>query len=303
MRPHLLYCYTECPLCLKVIDYVRSIFRDTSLEITFYHLIEIPPSLLIPKSDYYKEIEREELLERFIEEQRERILTRFEKLTEDLKRNVDLTAHYIIDIVEGNKAERVLNFLRGRTFTGVVMGKRGLGTLASIWAGSFTQKMILYSHQPLWIVRRGDADRKFLIAVDIGERGNRVARYALEVLSNIGDFEATFYHAQWPLYSKGVDKPFTEIKRGDLSPELSDLFEGIMELTREFAIPPDKLRFKVGGALLGVASAILKEVRTNNFSTVIAGKRGRGGFAGLLLGSVATKLVSVLEREALWLVP
>lgn len=303
MRPHLLFCYTECPNCLKIVDYLKSIFRDCSLEITFYHLIEVPPSLLMPRSDYYREIEREELLEKFIEERKEKTLERFEKISKDLGQFVDLTAHYVIEVIEGNKAEHVLNFLKERKFTGVVMGKRGLGTLATIWAGSFTQKMILYSQQPLWIVRKGTAERKFLIAVDTGEAGLKVASYALDVLSKLGNFEAIFFHAEWPLISKNIERPLTDLKREELSSPIYELFSEIKERVKTIGIPINNIRIKVRGALFGASSAILKEVRSNNFSTVIAGKRGKGGFTGLLLGSVATKLVSTLEKEALWLVP
>ncbi|MCX7873415.1 MAG: universal stress protein [Caldimicrobium sp.] len=48
---------------------------------------------------------------------------------------------------------------------------------------------------------------------------------------------------------------------------------------------------------------MIKEVRRGNYATVVVGKRGKGGFHDLLVGSVTSKLLNSLESEALWLIP
>lgn len=304
MRPHLLFCYTESPISLKIIDYLRTLFDGSSLRLTLYHLVEIPSSLLLPQRDYLKEVKREEALENFCREAKERTLGHFERISQALRETVDLQVDYVIDYTEGDKAEKLLHFLEDKAYSAVVMGKRGLGRLASIWAGSFTQKMILYAKQPLWIIRAKEPNKKILVAFDTGERGLKVLEYTFGILSYLKDYQVTLFHALiWLGSSFHLEGSFASVLPRELPENLKETLQEAQKLLTKYNLPEERIKLKLSSHFLGPASAILREVRREGYSTVVIGKRGRGGFAGLLLGSVATKLVSLLEREALWLVP
>ncbi len=300
--PHFLLCYDECPACRNILDYLKHLFQGAELELSLLHVIILPTRLLLPQRDYLREVKREEEIERFCRENQERVRNRFEEILKDLSKSISLKAHFCIDFAEGDRATAILQFLKDKNFDAVIAGKRGLGKLASLWAGSLTQKLILYTHQPLWIVRGKDFNRKILSALDLGERGLKVAEYTGRILSFLKDFEATFLHVPLPS-GMSWEGSFEEIPSPNLDPEVSTLFQKVKEILLKYGLDLSKIHFKVRSSFLGPTYAILKEAKRGSFATVVAGKRGRGGFPGLLLGSTATKLVSTLEDKALWLVP
>lgn len=302
--PHLLCCYTRGHFGQRIIRYLKKLFEGSRLNLTFYHLIEIPRSLLLPSRDYLKEIQREEELEEFIKREKESLLKELGEISEDLRKVMDLKTTFIVEPVEGDKAERVLQFVKERDFTAVVMGKRGLGKLASIWAGSFSQKMLLYSSLPLWIVRNKVFNRNILVAFDLGERGLRVIDYALNILSHLKDYRVTFFHCLG-LISKPsfLEGSLEDLLHYDISPDLKEFLLKVQTLTSKANLPQEKISFKITSSFLGAAPAIIREVKRGEFTTVVIGRRGRGGFPGLLLGSVSSKLISSLESEAIWIVP
>lgn len=302
ITPHFLLCYDECPACRNVLDYLKCLFQGAELELSLLHVISLPARLLLPRRDYLQEVKREEERERFCRESQERVRHRFEEILKELSKSISLEAHFCIDFAESDRATAILQFLKEKHFDAVIAGKRGLGRLASLWAGSLTQKLILYTHQPLWIVRGKDFNRKILSALDLGERGLKVAEYTGRILSVLQDFEVTFLHV--PLLSgESWEGSFEETPSSNLDSEVFDLFQKVKEILQKYGLDLSKIYFKVKSSFLGPTYAILKEARKGSFATVVAGKRGRGGFPGLLLGSTATKLVSTLEERALWLVP
>lgn len=54
------------------------------------------------------------------------------------------------------------------------MGKKELGKLASIYADSFSPKMILYGNQPFWIISNEKFNQKLLVAFDLVEQRLKV---------------------------------------------------------------------------------------------------------------------------------
>lgn len=299
--PHFLLCYDECPACRNILTYLKHLFEGREIELSLLHVITIPTSLLLPQRDYLREIKREEEIEKFCRENQERVRKRFEEIIQDLLKSLQVKAHFYIEFAESDRALALLQFLKDKNFDAVIAGKRGLGRLASIWAGSLTQKLILYTHQPLWIVRGKDFDRKILVALDLGERGLKVAEYTGRVLSFLKDYTATFLHVT--LTGRTWEGSFEDNLPLDLDPEIIDFFHRIKESLRHFHLDFSRLKLKVTTSFLGPTYAILKEARRGQFTTLVVGKRGRGGFPELLLGSTATKLISTLEDRALWLVP
>lgn len=301
MIPHFLLCYDESPACKNILTYLKFLFEGREIELSLLHVITIPTSLLLPQRDYLKEIKREEEIEKFYKDHQERIRKRFEEILQDLLKVLKVKAHFCIEFAESDRALAILQFLKDKNFDALLAGKRGLWKLASIWAGSLTQKLILYTHQPLWIVRGKDFNRKILVALDLGERGLRTAEYTGKILSFLKDYTATFMHVT--LTGRTWEGSFQDTLPSEFDPEVYDFFYKIKESLRPFQLDHLKLRFKITTSFLGPTYAILKEVKRGHFTTLVVGKRGRGGFPELLLGSTATKLVSTLEDRALWLVP
>ncbi|MEZ0344583.1 MAG: universal stress protein [Caldimicrobium sp.] len=302
--PHFLICYEESPSCKKILDYLRILFEGFQIEITFFHVITIPQALLFPQRDYLKEVKREEEFEKFCEEAKLKIQECFEKAVKYLSQRVEVIPHFTVNFTDRDRATSILQFLENKNFTAVLTGKRGLGRLASLWTGSLTQKLILYSDKPLWIIRGKDFNPRLLCAIDCGESGLRVIRYVIEILSFLKNYEVTFLHVL-PFFGKSFlwEGSLKDLCNAPLPEEKLQFFKKVEPLFQGKELNLEKICFKITTSFLGPVYKILKEVKKGEYKTIIFGKRGEGGFKGLLLGSVATKLVNTLEDRAIWLIP
>lgn len=126
---NLLCCYTKGLFSRTIINYIKELFRGSKLKLTFYHLLEIPFNLLIPSCDYLKEIKRQEALERFIEHERENLFKEWEQITKELSEVMDLETEFIVELIQGEKVETALHFLRKKIIPRCLWEKEDWGNL------------------------------------------------------------------------------------------------------------------------------------------------------------------------------
>ena len=65
----------------------------------------------------------------------------------------DVPAEIHTELIEGSAAEAIINVARTRGSDLIVMGSRGLGTLAGLVMGSTSQKVVSHAPCPVLIVR------------------------------------------------------------------------------------------------------------------------------------------------------
>ena len=65
----------------------------------------------------------------------------------------DLTAEIHTELIEGSSADAIINVAVMRASDVIVMGSRGLGTLAGLLLGSTSQKVVSHAPCPVLIVR------------------------------------------------------------------------------------------------------------------------------------------------------
>jgi len=302
--PHFLICYEESPACKRILSYFKTLFKGGELEITFLHLINIPASLFLPKGDYLAELKREEDLERFYEKEKLKVLECFEKAVKDLREALFVKPHFEVRFTESDRIEALLQFLQDKDFTAILAGKRGLGRLAGLIAGSFTQKLILYTDKTLWIIRGENFNQRLLLAFDLGESALKMTKYLAEILPFISEAEVLFLHVL-PFLGKTLnfEGKLKDIETFELEKDLKETLSEMKKILLEKGLSLERLFFKITTSFLGPTYKILKEAKKGDYKTVILGKRGRGGFKGLLLGSTANKVLNTLEDRAVWLIP
>jgi nucleotide-binding universal stress UspA family protein len=82
---------------------------------------------------------------------------------------------------------------------------------------------------------------------------------------------------------------------------IEDFMERASRLLHQAGYPPDRVSVRVEARRVGVARDIIREVR-KGYAAVALGRRGSSPLKGLVLGSIAQKVVSHAWRVPVWIV-
>ncbi|MFE0594111.1 universal stress protein [Micromonospora echinospora] len=164
----------------------------------------------------------------------------------------------------------------------VVVGSRGLGGFAGLLLGSVSAQVAGHAHGPVLVVRPADRQVATDGPVLVGLDGSELAELAVG-------------HAAEEAARQGVPLVLTHVVAPDARPEdsagdgqvadrlLAETAATVRQRHPELAVAERLLRAADPASALVEASA--------DAALVVVGSRGRGGFAGLLLGSVSQALV------------
>lgn len=137
----------------------------------------------------------------------------------------------------------------------------------------------------------GGADmRRIVVGVDGSETSRQALRWAAQEADNHGA-ELHVVHA-WEVQGIGAGVGMTPGRRSAAAPEGQR--EGAEQLVSQVISEelgnhsPDKVRPSIGR---GSAASVLLEA-SRGADLLVVGSRGVGGFAGLLLGSVSSKMAN-----------
>ena len=179
-----------------------------------------------------------------------------------------------------------------RTASLVVMGAGRLGRVGSVVLGATTGKVASHARCPVMVVPSAWAaideqprdPRPLVVAVDDEEHSRPAVDWAFAEAS-VRDAPLVALHAWWwedpgPL-SSGIawdfeGKAVAESQRV----MMSHMFAGCQEKYSDVEVRTDFVR--------GETTAVLEEA-SGDAQLLVLGTRGRGGFAGLLLGSVSSR--------------
>lgn len=177
-----------------------------------------------------------------------------------------------------------------RTASLVVVGSRGLGGFGALLLGSTAVHLAAHGRCPVMVVRgRVDDTRPLLLGADGSPSGQGAVEFAFEEASLRGTGVVAL-HA-WTPWSVAVTPPGDPSMTHALEPDalaageervLAESLAGRRERYPGVAVEYSVTR---GGA----REALIEASRDAGLTVV--GARGRGGFAGLLLGSVSQALL------------
>ena len=205
-------------------------------------------------------------------------------------------------------AKDILNYAEKAPFDAVVLGNRGVSSIAESFRGSVTNSVLEHSSIiPVWAVGGEPASDKIVVAVD----GSESALNAIDHLSFIfrknNEIEFTLLHISPRLrdyctieLDKDGDIIEDFITKGDK--HCVDSFYGLaLEKFKEAGITEEQIDYREIATTVNVGKTIVKETQKGKFGTVVIGRRGVN--KSFFLGSVSRHILAHASNCAVWLVP
>ncbi|MFI6134194.1 universal stress protein [Micromonospora sp. NPDC051141] len=171
----------------------------------------------------------------------------------------------------------------------VVVGSRGVGGFAGLLLGSVGAQLAQHGHCPVLVVRPAEqpipVDGPVLVGVD----GSESAAYAVELAADEADrrdAELVLTHVRAP--ERGAPAP--EVAAEATTAEQAEAAELLGAAAARVRVAHPELRVTERPVVAASPETALRDASADA-SLVVVGSRGRGGFTGLLLGSVSQALV------------
>lgn len=186
------------------------------------------------------------------------------------------TGHAVSDLIEASQAASLL-----------VVGAQGHSVLGGLVVGSVSQHLTRHAACPVVVVRgpRDPASARIVVGVD----GSEASRKALEFAFDRAELTGGTVVAVHGRALAAVTGPWSVRVAPEVAEEMERverlLAEAVAGLRQDHPDVPVELDAMPVPAVRALADA------SANASLVVVGTRGRGGFVGLLLGSVSATVL------------
>jgi nucleotide-binding universal stress UspA family protein len=172
----------------------------------------------------------------------------------------------------------------------VVLGSHGRAAIPTALLGSVSQQVAVHADCPVVVVRKSDSESEqpgpVVVGVDGSETSEQALGYAFAYAASTGS-SLTAVHAWWwePIEGVNLDEPrvsdWTQVESQE-SALVSDLLAGWLKKYPDVPVHSHVVRGDPVAELLD---------QGHGARLLVVGSRGRGGFIGLLLGSVSRRVL------------
>ena len=292
---------------LKALDYLGLMYgAKSSLEIVLLHVLPTLPPILVA-DDHRQSKSRLLAIEKKSIKMAERILSE----AKDVLLKKGFNKEQIRSLHRKKQigiARDICNLAADKRADGVIISSKGRSKLETFFSGGVASRILEYCRIcPVWIVEGSVKSKKVLIAMDSSENALRAADHAGFMLSGT-DCQVTLFHSKRHL------RRFVPQEIIEAAPELEELWKNkageqiapymkkAKEVLLEAGIPEVQLKTKVVDGTRDAASDILREAKSNNYGTLVLGRRGHSGVKEFFMGSVTRKVLQDCTGMAVWLV-
>jgi nucleotide-binding universal stress UspA family protein len=194
-------------------------------------------------------------------------------------------------------------------YDGVVVGRRGLGRVESLFLGSVSNKIVQNLEEvPVWVIGGPITSSKVLLAVDASENSRKAVEYAAPFLAE-GGGEITLCHVVRAfLLAFGPDLigsggPMEDTLVEKLRVDVERMFDSYRNALGRAGVGLARISAACKMESFSRAADILKTAREGGCGTIVMGRRGISVVREFLMGRVTTKVLNGAEGLAVWVVP
>jgi len=295
---------------LRAMDYVASLCKGLipGLVVTLLHVVKpIPPPVMLGGEADYRSFQLAEAQERRHQEAGAEVLVQARQRIvaqgigpEQVETKIDSRGLGL--------AKDILFEAEKGGYDAVVVGRRGLSKLEEIFLGSVTTKVVQHADRvPVWVVGGAVPGRRVLCAVDNSEGSLRAVDHLAFMLQSGPGGEVTLFHVGGDLTGLS-EAPLLAADSQALAREILDDEKELMahfcaqasQVLQKRGLDPSLITIKSHFQGGSVVRAILDEVKTGGYGTVVVGRRGSG--RAFWMGHVSDKVVSHCSETAVWIV-
>lgn len=199
----------------------------------------------------------------------------------NLARSTAPGLHVTGEIIDGEASVVLLNATQEASL--VVLGDRGLGGFSALLLGSVAIQVSAYAHCPVLVARGVQRSTgPVVVGVDGSDLSTRAVTYAADTAARRGTDLIALHAYRHP----------TSLRPGDMQPLVYDdraLHDDEARLLAEATtgLTERRPQLRVTRRTVHARSASALVEASRDAQLVVVGSRGRGGFSGLVLGSVS----------------
>ncbi|MFO7964974.1 MAG: universal stress protein [Desulfobacterales bacterium] len=293
----------------KALDYVENILGpEHNVKILICYILPSLPMIFEGDSDLTREerarlrsIERKniELAEKIMAEAKAKMLEkgfpedRVQTLYQKKQRSVTKDVCY---------------YAESRRSDTIVLTRRGKTEIKDLFMGEISKNFVEYCQQvPVWIIGGSVTSKKVLVALDASDNALRAVGHAGFMLSGT-DCEVMLFHT---IRNIGRFIPSEILKeapdveetwRKKAGEEITPYIERSQKILVESGFPENNISVKVVEGTRNPANDIVNFAKTNDFGTIVLGRRGISMFKEFFMGSVTSKVLQQSDALAVWIV-
>ena len=203
-------------------------------------------------------------------------------------------------------AEAIREQAEAGNFDALVVGRRGLGAMGSMFFGSTSGELIERCHTtPLWIVDGTVTSTRFLLAVQNHPASLMAADHLGFILKNHPNVEICLYHSDSVFGSQQSSRPedfHTNWGKAWCDQYLdidNFLFYAHAQLLIDNGIPRHRITQLPVQMHLDVSSDLLRQAKKHSCGTIVIGRRRRDTAKGQFKG-ISDKTAKQAENIAIW---
>ncbi|UCG21479.1 MAG: universal stress protein [Deltaproteobacteria bacterium] len=292
---------------LRSLDYLDLIYgaKETVEVQLLYILPSLPPILVVDQNRQSKmrllDIEKKNL------QLAEQIVTE----AKDILLNKGFQEEHIKGVYRKKQigiAQDICNFAGDKGADALLVTRRGRSRLDAFLSGEISSKILDYCLTcPVWVVEGGVQSKQVLIAMDSSENGIRAADHAGFMLAGT-DCQVTLFHSKRhlrrfvPQEVIEAAPELEELWRNKAGEQIGPFIEKGKDLLIQAGLREEQIRTKVVDGSRSEAADILKETRSNNFGTIVLGRKGHSSVKEYLMGSTTSKVLQDSGDLAVWVV-